>query len=175
MAQAAVEMNDPLVSELEAVLRGMVVQYEVLSSLSARRLDAMRHAKTRDLSAVIAEESQAIQRVAELEKRRLPVVAHLAVKLGAPAKGEVSVSWIAERLTGSAGERIAGLAARLRELMSGVVKQNETGRRTAETLASHMDGLLRQVAGLLNHARTYGPSGLVSAGARVVSAIDVRS
>lgn len=167
--------EDAGVLELEAILRELITEYEKLNALAKQRQDAMRHADTRTLGATIGEENLAVQRVADLERKRMPLVGELAKKLQAPPKSEITLTWISKKLSGAAGERLAGLAARLRGLIQALLKQNEASKKTAETLATHMDGLLRQVAASLNHARTYSQSGLVTAGPRVVSAIDVKS
>jgi hypothetical protein len=41
-------------------------------------------------------------------------------------------------------------------------------------VAAHMEGVLRQIAGRLSHAGTYGRGGAVDASVQVVSALDVR-
>ena len=172
---AVMTQDDAGVTELETLMRELIAEYERLNELAEKRQDAMRHADTRTLGETIGAENVSVQRVAELERKRLPVVGELARKLQAPPKTEVTVTWLAQRLSGAAGERLAGLASRLRGLIQTLLRQNEASKRTAETLASHMDGLLKQVAASLNHARTYSASGLVTAGPRVVSAIDVKS
>jgi len=175
MSAVVMKQDDAGVLELEALMRELIAEYQVLNELAGKRQDAMRQADTRTLGETIGAENVSVQRVAELERKRLPVVGELAKKLQAPPKTEVTVSWLAQRLSGAAGERLSQLAATLRGLIQSLLKQNEASKRTAETLASHMDGLLKQVAASLNHARTYSPSGLVTAGPRVVSAIDVKS
>ncbi len=167
--------DDPRIGELESVVRDLIAAYERLSSLSQDRRQAMRAADPVALGRVIAQESEAVQVVAALEQKRLPLVADLSKRLGAPARTETTITWIAQRLPGLARERLLSLAQRLRELISTVLKQNETARRTAELLAGHMEGLMRQVAAALNHGQTYGRGGVVTAGPTVVSALDVRS
>lgn len=170
-----VAADDPRVVELEAVVRDLIAAYERLSALSQERQRAIRAADPGALGRVIGLESEAVQAVAALEQKRLPLVADLAKRLGAPARTETTITWIAQRLPGLARERLLSQAQRLRELISSVLKQNDTARRTAELLAGHMEGLMRQVAAALNHAQTYGRAGVVGAGPTVVSALDVRS
>lgn len=167
--------EDANVVELEAVLRQLIMEYEKLNELAGKRQDAMRHADTRTLGEMIGAENLSVQRVAELERRRLPLVAEVARRLSVPPKTEVTITWLAQRISGAAGERLSGLATRLRGLIQALLRTNEASKRTAEALATHMDGLMRQVAASLNHARTYSASGLVKAGPRVVTAIDVKS
>jgi hypothetical protein len=175
-AQATVmSQEDASVAELETLLRELITEYERLNELAGKRQDAMRHADTRTLGEMIGAENLSVQRVADLERRRLPLVGEMAKRLAAPPKTEVTITWLAQRLSGAAGDRLAGLASRLRGLIQALLRTNEASKKTAETLATHMDGLMRQVAASLNHARTYSASGMVTAGPRVVTAIDVKS
>jgi len=180
---------EALLGSLEKLLRELVVHYENLTKLADERVEAIRAASTSRLSACIERENRIIQSVAEIEKRRLAVVGELADRLGGgathgPQAGgrrsakrapEVKVSWIAERVAEPWRARLSALAQRLRELLSTVMQKNERSKVAAEMLGQHMEGLIRQVAARLNHAKTYGRGGKVETGARVVSAVDIRS
>ncbi|MFU8828182.1 MAG: flagellar protein FlgN [Phycisphaerales bacterium] len=170
-----VDENDPLVDEIEQLLRQLVVNYEQLLSLAELHLEAIRKADVDQLATCIGQENRIIQRVAEIEKRRLHVVGDLADVLGSPDETQTTMSWIAERIRGERGGRLAAMARHLREVIGRMTVINESARSAAETLAKHMDGLMRSVARELNHAKTYSSRGRVDAGPAVVSGLDISS
>lgn len=165
----------PLLEELESLMRELVVHYEQLSTLSDRHLEMIRTADARGLAACVRAENEIVQRVAEAEKTRIRVVSGLATELGAPSKGETTMRWIASRVEGPRSGALRVVAERLRGLMAGVSQTNEVARRATETLSRHMEGLMREVARGLNHAKVYGRGGVVESGARVMSGIDIKS
>lgn len=179
MAQEALirapEDAGALCEALERLVCDLIECYEGLERVGERRMAAIRGAKARELSASVREENELVQRVAELEKHRVAIVGAYAKRMGSEAKVQTKLSWIAERLEGEAGERIGGLVERLRVTIQRVQGRNEVAQEATVSLAMHMRGLLRKVAEQLNHARTYGRGGLVEPGARVMSALDVRS
>lgn len=167
--------DDPLIDELEQILRQLVVHYEQLHSLANLHLDAIRKADVDQLSVCIAQENRIIQAVAESEKRRLHVVGDIADILGSPQESQTTMSWIAERIRGDRGSRLAAMARHLRSVIAEMTEVNTAARHAAETLSKHMDGLMRSVARELNHAKTYSNRGRMDAGPAVVSALDLSS
>lgn len=167
--------DDPLIEELEGMLRQLIVHYEQLHSLAKLHLEAIRRADVDQLSTCVAQENSIIQKVAEVEKRRLHVVGDIADVLGSPAETQTTMSWIAERVRGDKGGRLAAMARHLREVIGEMTEVNNAARSAADTLAKHMDGLMRSVARELNHAKTYSNRGRVDAGPAVVSALDISS
>lgn len=170
-----IDVNDPLVGELEALMRDLLVRYERIRTLADERLDAIRRSDGGRLARVIGMENEIIQEIAEIEKRRIGVVGRFAERLGSPSRTQTTMSWIAERLGEPVRGRLLALARTLRETIEVVRRENAVARTAAETLAQHMSGLLRTVAAHLNHAKTYGRRGTVDAGPSVVSALDVTS
>ena len=75
--------------------------------------------------------------------------------------------------------RLTSVAAALREILHRLHGEHMAVRSAAETLSSHMEGLVRQVCQRMSHAGTYGRGGLAGAdgrgGVQVVSSVDVRS
>lgn len=167
--------DDPLIDELEQLLRQLVVHYEQLHSLAKLHLEAIRKADVDRLAACIGQENTIIQAVAEVEKRRLHVVGDIADVLGSPEDSRTTMSWIAERVRGDRGGRLSAMARHLRGVIGEMTAVNDAARSAAETLSRHMDGLMRSVARELNHAKTYSNRGRVDAGPAVVSALDVSS
>lgn len=170
-----IEGSDPLVCELESLMRELLVRYERMGTACEARLEAIRHADGASLARCIGGENEIVQEIAELEKRRIGVVGRLAERLGSPARTQTTMSWIASRVADPVRGRLLGMATALREAIERVRSRNEVSRRAAESLAAHMSGLLRTVSQHLNHAKTYGRAGTVDVGPSVVSALDVTS
>lgn len=164
-----------LARALERLLADLEEQYCCLKSLSQARLAAMRRADRAALSACIQEENLAVQAIVEIEKRRVRIVGELAAGLGSTDGVGTTLTWIALRMKGAAGDRLAAKAQKLREEIGQVRRLNEIGAVVAERLARHMEGLWAQVAATLNHSKTYGRMGAVQPGPRVVSALDLTS
>lgn len=163
---------DPEAAELEQILRLIAHEYECLGRSAIERRIAMRNADTAGLARCIGEENRAVQSLADLERRRMIVVEAMAVRIGAPSRSQTPVSQIARSLPEPARTRLLTLSGSLKELMEQVMRVNDSTRRAAEALSSHMEGLMRHVAAKLNHAQTYGPRGVVGAGPRIVSGLD---
>jgi hypothetical protein len=170
-----IDPHDPLVEELELLMRDLLIRYERLRTLGVDRLEAIRRCDGSRLSAVIGQENLLVQEIAEIEKRRIGVVGRFAERVGSPAKSQTTMSWLAERVGEPVRGRLLGLARTLRETIGAVKHENQIARATAEALAQHMGGLMRTVAAHLNHAKTYGRAGTVEAGPAVISALDVTS
>ncbi|MCA9292861.1 MAG: flagellar export chaperone FlgN [Phycisphaerales bacterium] len=162
-----------LASELEDLLRELIVCYEQLYSLTKLTMGAMRDADTGKLSTCVGQQNQLVQRVAEAEKRRIRVVGSLAERYGSPARTQTTVTWLAERLGGEAGQRLRVLSRALKTLLERVHSANASTHAAADMLARHMEGIVRRIAGELRHAGLYGRQGAVAGGA-VRSALNIR-
>jgi len=167
--------DHPLVSELESLMNHLVVLYEQLATMGEKQLDAIRTADARGLAACVRTQNEIVQRVAEAEKTRLRLVGGIADEIGAPSRTDTTMQWIASRVEGPRSTGLFRVADRLRALMSRVMDLNAVAKRASQSLARHMEGLMREVARDLNHAQVYGRGGVVESGPRVVSGIDIRS
>lgn len=166
---------DPLVADLDGLLETLQEQYRTLQRVGRERREAIRRADPEGVAACIGIENQAVQAIAEVEKRRITVVGLLAQRFAIPEKSQARLTAIAAALGGTVGERLAKRAQELRELLEAVRKENEVVRMAAEQLSRHMEGLWKQACGVLSHARTYGRQGSVDPGPSIVSALDLRS
>lgn len=167
--------REGLAAELERVLMELIGVYEAMVASAGDRLAAIRGSDGVGLARVVRCESELVQRVAEIEKRRISVVGALADRLGLAGKSGTRVGDIASRMDDPWRERLTGLADRLRSLLARTRRDNEVSGRAASSLAEHMGGLVRALAREMNHAQTYGRRGFVEAGPTVVSSMDVRS
>lgn len=158
---------------LDAALRELIGIYERLHELAVRRRDAIAKAEARSLGAMIGEENALVQRIAEIEKRRMVAASRLGEALGLPDRSQATVRAIAERLGGEGGARLARGAARLREVATGVQRLNEIVRTAAETLSQHVEGLVRAVQNELSSTKTYEARGRMASRRSAPAALDL--
>ncbi len=163
---------DHMLRQLDGVVKQMIAQYEQLAHLARQRHDAVCRADPGAVSALIAIEQQVAQEVTRLEPERARFVGGLASALGSDQGGKTTLTWIAQRIGGASGERLAQQAQELRGRLETVRHENDVVRRALVQLAAHMEGLWRQAASVLNHAKTYGRQGNVEPGPRVISTLD---
>ncbi|TVQ31739.1 MAG: hypothetical protein EA376_08750 [Phycisphaeraceae bacterium] len=162
-----------MAEQLETMLKELRVENEHLAALADGRDSAIREANMRALGACLARESEAVQRIADIERRREGIVHYFAIRFSAPDPNAVTATWIAERLDGPVAERVREAAQELREAILRLRSRNESSRISVQTLASHMQGLLRSAEQALSHSGAYGRRGAVEAGPRVISAMDL--
>ncbi len=183
-ANAMGVVSDPEVAELESLLERLLAEHEQLLGLAAAHREAIKKADPLSLGVCVQKQNEVVQRVGELEKKRLALVIRLAERmkpLGATSKAtdgvpdRPTVSWIARNLAEPVRTRLVALADRLRDLLARLQREHAALKEASTILASHMDGLMRQLAKRLSHAGTYGRRGIVEAKVQVVSALDLRS
>lgn len=177
---------DPGVAELETLLRELLVEHEQLLTVTGMQKEAIAKANTDALACCVHQQNAIVQRVAELEKRRLGLVARLGERLrpaqprGGPASGGIvpdrpTIAWLAQTFPEPTRGRVIAAADRLRELLKRLHREHVALKEATTTLATHMEGVLRQVAGRLSHAGTYGRRGVVETRVQVVSTLDMKS
>jgi len=159
---------------LEAALEALQAEYDRLERLGNERLQAMRRADLGAVAESIGAESQIASRIAELDKQRAEAAGDLGELLGI-AESDRTATTLAQRAAGKVGHAVSDAAGRLREVIERVQRQNARARLAAQTLAAHMEGVLRTAHSGLNHSGSYGSRGVVSPGPAVVSALDVTS
>lgn len=169
--------------QLDAVLRQLVEAHEELLRLAGAQRDAITRADVRALNDVTLAQAAVVQRVAELEQARQAAVAVLARAVGGavPAQrpgqtgAKVTITQMAKAVADPLRSRILAMADRLRDLLNRLHAEHMALRAAAESLSSHMEGLMRQICRKLSHAGTYARSGVVDTSAPVVTALDVRT
>jgi hypothetical protein len=179
-------VSDPEVAQLEALLEQLLVEHEELLTLAASHRQAIAGADPHTLGACLERQGEVARRVADLEGQRLALVARLADKMrplaalnggkgSEPVPDRPTVSWIAKSLPEPMRSRLVALAERLRALLARLQREHATLREASAALASHMEGMMRQLAKRLSHAGTYGRRGTVETRVQVVSALDLRT
>lgn len=166
---------------LETLLRALLSEHERLLALAAEQSRAIAHADARALSACIAQQHAATQKISALERQRQTVAAALARPAGAAAKpapkGAPAPNFSA--VTAQAPEplrsRLNTLVSALRETLNRLHREHTALRSATETLAAHMEGLVRQACQRLSHSGTYARGGALGAAHQVVTSVDLRS
>lgn len=177
---------DPGIVELETLLRELLVEHEQLLTVTGMQKRAIAGANTDALASCVHQQNVIVQRVAELEKRRLGLVSRLGERLRpaqskqtARATGIVpdrpTIAWLAQSFPEPTRGRVVAAADRLRGLLKTLHKEHVALKEATTTLATHMEGVLRQVAGRLSHAGTYGRRGIIETRVQVVSTLDMKS
>jgi len=168
-------------AELESLLCDLLVEHEQLLTLARAQKTAMAAADSNGLSQCVHQQNIIVQRVAELEKRRLGLVARLSDQFPPTALMNVhrpdkpTLTWLAESFPAAVRDRVLRVAERLRDLLARIHREHLALREAAATLSTHMEAVIRQVTGRLSHAGTYGRRGTVETRVQVVSSLDLRS
>ncbi|MEC9373765.1 MAG: flagellar export chaperone FlgN [Planctomycetota bacterium] len=176
MAAARADEAELMGVQLAELLEDLSAEYGRIHDLGERRERALRNADTKALGACLQEESGAVERIVALDRRRAGVVGFFASRFEARTTAEITATWIAERI-GDEGlaKRIRESATGLRDVIVRVKQSNDASRLAVETLAGHMQGLLRAAAERMSHSGAYGRKGTVESGQAVMSAVDVTS
>ena len=159
---------------LETTLNDLQVEYDLLERLGAERLEALRAADMAAVARSIGAESEVAGRIAELNTLRAEAAGLLGELLGVDDE-QASASALARRAAGKVGDAVLDAAGQLRAVIERVQRQNARGQLAAQTLAAHMQGVLRAAQGKLNHSGAYGSRGVVAPGPAVVSMLDLTS
>jgi hypothetical protein len=179
---------DPAVEELERLLRGLLAEHGELLTLAAEHRAAISKADSSALAACVRRQNEVVQRVADLERRRMALMGQLLERLrpAGAARGPGSASQsvvpdrptitsIARALPEPVRARLIAVAERLRELLERLHREHLVLKEAATALAGHMEGVMRQVGRAFSHAGTYGRRGAMDGAVQVISGIDLRS
>jgi hypothetical protein len=169
----AAKTSGLLLDELDGIVCGLIGAYEQLFATAIERREAMGRADTAGLARCMERDAGVVQEIARLEAQRERVVGGLARSMGSQDGSRTTMTWIAERAPEGRREGMLARAGELRELIQKTRTLGEHTRAAAEILASHMQGMMKQVHAKLNHAKTYGRLGAVESGRSIVSALDL--
>lgn len=175
MASAIRSLSEDQARTLEAILSELVREHEGLEAMAGEHRAAISTLDTDRLRGVVERTGEALTRVARLEERRCEVLGVAPPRLGKRVAGQPTVVELAPLIDGPRRERVLELAKRLRELVERVRARHAAIGRASESLATHMRGLMQQVAAELSGTNTYSPRGRVEAGTPVMTGLDVRS
>lgn len=162
-AQAvAAEIGEPLARLIE--------RYEAFVGVLEDHRAAIGRADGRAIDGAIVREDELLRELLDLDAR-------CRAALGQDGRNAPESGWTLTRLGGAlggeAGDRLSETAAYLKTLTGRAELLQRGVREASRAMASHIDGLVRQVSQRLSHAGTYGAAGRVESGAPVVSGLDV--
>lgn len=171
--------NEELVLRLELVLRDMCAEHQSLLSQTEAHRSALARADGAALRRCVGQQSETLQRIAQLEKQRALLVGQLAARLdvATPERGAqrpLTVSAIGAVLPAAFRERLTAAAAQLRGIIARLHGELATLGAASEALAVHMEGIMKQVGRRLSHSGVYARPGAAPPSAQVVSALDLR-
>jgi hypothetical protein len=144
---------------LEDNLRRQLDGHRRLLDCIERTREAVRRADMDDIRSICGEQHAIAQRLAELEKQRLAIVGILTEKHAPDADAPMSLTEIAEVF--DEPKRLSSLASELKSVMKDVRSASGVVRAAAQSLATHMTGLMQSVQSMLGRAPVYGRRGRI--------------
>ncbi|MFN7020502.1 MAG: flagellar export chaperone FlgN [Phycisphaerales bacterium] len=159
---------------LDEVLLALIAEHENLLKIATRHRAAIASADPRTMAECLNAQAAAAERIAGLERRRQAAVAAMGAP-GPASRDRVTIAQLAAGLPEAVRARLLAAAERLREVLTRLHREHAAIRSAAESLSSHMEGLMRQICRRLSHAGTYARSGSIDGHVAVTTALDVRT
>jgi hypothetical protein len=148
-----------MVTTLEATLRQLLDLHTELLELLKRKREIVRSNDARAAVALCVLEHEKLQKIAELEKRRLNLVADLTLAVDRNAQAPLRMAELADRLGEPVRGRLLVARQQLLEKMKNVQEETNIVRRATEALAKHMHGIVQTLGALSAGVATYGSRG----------------
>ena len=172
-------MTVPEASEeiVDSLKRLISLHDELLDVVQVER-EAMTQADIKAVRACVECKALLAERLREIELGRINAVGVLfASDEGAPMPSaqaaKVSLETIAQRFDTPTRALALELGKKLSEKVARLENQHGVVRLAAESLLSHMQGLMHQVSRKLSHSGTYGRCGAIASHPQVVSGLDM--
>lgn len=171
---------DALAGDLCAILEAMLAEHRALATIVERRRAALQRAKVHDLTECASQEGAVTERIAMLDRRRESLVAALVASFGGAPAGvprtwRPNAEWLAQRLPPRHAERLLAAATALRETLHALHAANAATCEAAETVARHIQGIVRAVEQRLSGSGAYTPRGVVNAMPGALCGVDITS
>ncbi|XVJ58508.1 MAG: flagellar protein FlgN [Tepidisphaera sp.] len=168
-----IPLPDQFVRELASLLGSLISAHEEYLGLLAEHREAVRRASPAAAAEVTTRQTGCLERIAMFEHARRALVQRVIDAGHWPGRELVTLTGLAERC-GPMKQRLIDSASHLKTLIAKVRQEQGIVRRVSQSLASHIEGLMRTVAKAASHTGTYGRRGVVGTSS-VVTALDVRS
>lgn len=153
--------------KLDSMLADLETEHQKLLDLAHAHKDAITHASIDELREITIKTSDVLMRVATIEDRRREMIQRDTGSLE-------TLDQLLEEMNPQDQQRIGARRSRLRDLIMRVQEEQRIVRQASEHLASHMQGLIKQVSASLSHAGTYSRVGAVDPSrSQVISSLDV--
>ncbi len=170
MPQATEPALDPG-AQFESILIALIETHEQMLAIAIEHRAAISRADTTGVQSCVGRQAVLSARVNELESQRRTLTAALApARPGSPSP---TITLVAQKLPEPSRGRVLGAAAKLRDVLLRLQRENRILRSATQSLVAHMDGLIQQVARALSQARLYGPQGRIDTGGPVACGIDL--
>lgn len=166
-------------SKLETLIDSLASVNRRLVTICEEHRVALSQADAARLADINARHAAAINELKLIDADRRKLSASALSAFGASLKrskgNEPTLSDLVAVLPDAQRPTLMARIDEVRTLVRSVERSTGTLKMASRQLASHMEGLLRVVATKLNHSGVYGRSGVVSAGAPVMSGLDLRT
>jgi len=156
----------PDIDRLDALLGSLIDEHRSLLDLTGEHRDAVTTADMVKLEKVVEQTGEVLQRVQRVESERQRLVAR-------PDGRPSTIGELLKVVDSADRERLTDRSGTLRSLIEQVQSEQDAVRDASEALATHMRGLMQQVASKLSHSGTYGRAGRVVTKAQVMTGVDV--
>lgn len=148
-----------LYMSLESTLKQLLNLHGELLELLTRKREVVRGNDSHAVTGLCVLEHEKVQKITELEKRRLMQVAELTLKTDPQAKEPLRMTELADRLGEPVRGRLLVARQQLIERMQQVQQETNIVRRATESLANHMHGIVQTLGALSAGVTTYGRGG----------------
>ncbi|MCC5824501.1 MAG: flagellar protein FlgN [Phycisphaerales bacterium] len=156
----------PDADRLDALLATLIEEHRTLLALARDHRDALAHADAARLEDIVTRTGEVLSRISDIETERQRLTA-------GPDGRPGTMDELLRAAEEADRRRLSDRAGTLRDLIQTVQREHEVVRTASEALATHMRGLMQQVASKLSHAGTYGRRGRVEPVGTVVSGVDI--
>jgi len=146
-------------TRLESALESLAVAHETLMALLRDKRVALRLARYEQVTQICEQENVLVQRISELEKHRLKLVADLTLIIEPGASEPLAMIELARRLDEPQRKRLLGLRQGLVERMEQVRCESGVARRATEALVAHMQGLMQTIGAVCTGVGVYNRLG----------------
>ena len=163
------------VDQLECTMRALLEEHQRLLGCTGQKRDAIRTADIQRVTSICEQENAIVQRLTELEKRRIELVGLITERSDPEAERPLPVGAIAETVNEPVRTRLLALGEQLRSKMGEVRRASSVVRAAAEALDRHLAGIMHTVQSALSRARVYGSRGRLAAGAQTHFSVDLET
>lgn len=167
-------LQAPIHEELGRLLSEFISLHEKLLALTTQHHEAIRQADPVRCDRIMQIERATLAAIAELESRRQSLVKRAQTEIRPQPPSVARLSDLARCAPEAIRGSLLEMSERLRTLVARVQEEQNLVRVVSRVLLAHMEGLMRQVASSLSHAGIYAKSGAVTAGAPIVTTLDIR-
>jgi len=147
------------VNSLDALCRQQLALHDELSELLDRKREALKTADADRMTELCGLENERVQKLADVEKQRLELVAKLTQRVRPQAPEPMRMRELAECFAGPTRQRLLALRDELADRMQTVQGKAQRARLATESLLRHVGGVVQQVGAVATGVQTYGRTG----------------